>query len=104
MTTFPPHAPRLRQQIRAWFAIFKKVYQLRRPLTQTEMHQVLADALGEPKILFQSIGGLCVAWAQVETCLDYFNGTLIMHPSNPKLELPKSLRDRLLQKCLRSHA
>jgi hypothetical protein len=91
----PPHAPTLRQLIRIRFAIFKKGLQLRRPLTEPEMLQVVSVVLDETKILFQSIGALSVAWAQVETLLDYFNGVLILHKSNPELELPKSLKPKI---------
>jgi hypothetical protein len=85
----------LRQQIRIRFLIFKKALQLRGPLTETELNEVLAGALDEAKILFQSIGALSVAWAQLETFLDYFNGVLIMHRNHPELELPKSLKPKI---------
>jgi hypothetical protein len=85
----------LRQQIRIRLLTFKKALQLRRPLTETESHEVVAVALDEAKILFQSIGALSVAWAQVETLLDYFNGVLIMHRDHPELELPRSLKPKL---------
>jgi len=78
------------QQIRIRLLIFKKALQLRRPLNETELHEVLAVALDEAKILYQSIGALSVAWAQVETVLDYFNGVLIMHRNHPELVLPRS--------------
>ena len=80
----------LRQQIRIRLLLSKRTFQLGRQLTEREMHEVLAVALDETKILFQSIGGLSVAWAQVETVLDYFNGVLIMHRNHPELELPRS--------------
>jgi len=43
-----PHAMTLRQQIRIRFAILKKALQLRRPLTETEMHQVVAAPEPQP--------------------------------------------------------
>jgi hypothetical protein len=85
----------LRQQIRIRLLIFKKALQLRRPLSESELHEVVAVALDEAKILFQSIGALSVAWAQVETVLDYFNGVLIMHRNHPELELPRSLKPKI---------
>jgi hypothetical protein len=59
------------------------------------LHEVVAVALDQAKILFQSIGALSVAWAQVETVLDYFNGVLIMHGNHPELELPRSLKPKI---------
>jgi hypothetical protein len=59
------------------------------------MLQEGAIVLDQTKVLFQSIGALSVAWAQVETCLDYFNGVLILHQTNPKLKLPQSLRSKI---------
>jgi len=82
MTISPPPALTLRQQIRLRWAFLKKSFQLKRPLTETEMLQEGAIALDQTKILYQFIGALSVAWAQVETILDYFNGVLIMHQIN----------------------
>jgi hypothetical protein len=90
-----PEAPTLRQKIRLRWAFLKRSFQLKRPLTETEMLQEGAVVLDQTKILFQSIGALSVAWAQVETCLDYFNGVLILHKSNPELKLPKSLKPKI---------
>ena len=59
------------------------------------MLQEGAVVLDQTKILFQSIGALSVAWAQVETCLDYFNGVLILRQINSKLKLPKSLKPKI---------
>jgi hypothetical protein len=85
----------LLQQIRIRLLIFEKALQLKRPLTEAEMLQEGAIALDQTKILFQSIGALSVAWAQVETCLDYFNGVLISCSGNPELELPRSLKPKI---------
>jgi len=95
MTISPPPALTLRQQIRLRWAFLKKSFQLKRPLTETEMLQEGAIALDQTKILYQFIGALSVAWAQVETILDYFNGVLIMHQINSELKLPKSLKPKI---------
>jgi hypothetical protein len=95
MTTSPPHILTLRQQIRLRWAFVKKSFQLRRPLTEAEMLQEGAVALDQTKILYQTIGALTVNWAGVETALDYFNGVLILHQTNPKLKLPQSLKSKI---------
>jgi hypothetical protein len=59
------------------------------------MLQEGAVALDQTKILYQIIGDLTVNWAGVETCLDYFNGVLILHQTNPKLKLPQSLKSKI---------
>jgi len=95
MTTTPRHTMTLRQKIKLRWAFIKKTFQLKRPLTETEMLQEGAVALDQTKILHQTIGALTVNWAGVETALDYFNGVLILHQNNPKLKLPQSLKSKI---------
>jgi hypothetical protein len=85
----------LRQHLRIRWLIFKRILQLGRPLTATETYEVMAVGLNETDIIMRSVGALTLAWAQVETILDYCNGVLIMHEKSPESELPKSLRPKI---------
>lgn len=82
----------IRQQVKARLALVKRAWQLGRHLTEKEVHETIATALEETKVIFYMIGAITVFWAEVEIGLDYFNGILIMHKSVKDSVLPKSLR------------
>jgi len=75
------------RKIRIHWRIYKRRRELGRPLSETELHVVLADVLDETNLIFRAVGAVAIVWAEAELILDYTNGILILqdHIKNPKL-------------------
>lgn len=85
----------LRQRFHFGRLMWKKTRELGRRPNESELREVLAIVLDEFNLLLRAIGGVAIAWAEVEFSLDYINGILIMHRDIAEKELPKSLKPKI---------
>jgi hypothetical protein len=61
---------KLLRKIRINRRIYKRRRELGRPLSETELHEVLADVLDETNLIFRAVGSVVVVWAEAELILD----------------------------------
>jgi hypothetical protein len=80
----------VRQRVRVIRLFGRKFQQTHRVPNETETAEILAEVLNESDIILRSVGGLTIAWAEIEVFLDYTNGLLALNPVVAKTRFPRT--------------
>jgi hypothetical protein len=80
----------VRQRFRYVRLVWKKVRQTHRAPNETELAEILAQVLNEFDLILRSVGGLTIAWAEVDMILDHINGLLAFNPALATKTFPRT--------------
>jgi hypothetical protein len=80
----------VRQRFRYVYLVGKKTRQEHRPPDEIELREILAEVLNEFDLVLRAVGGLTIAWAEVDMFLDYINGILALQPAVEDKKSPRT--------------